>query len=415
MKLEQVNISGYGIYHDYQMDLEPDLTVIYGFNGSGKSTFLSFIGALLYGFNVRGSGKRFEPLRGGVHGGSAIVNTLGQRYQITRTAGSKSAGDLEITDLNNGAVLNEERLGSMLGGLTRNVFNAVFAFDLAELQRLELLADQDLVSLLYDVGLGTNVSLTDLNRYLTDTMDGIYKPRGRKPELNDTLVALRDVKKQIRMIQDMPQQYSALVTQEELINNEVQELRHSLTKSEHELQGVNLCLDMWPQWQEFLVIEKQLEDLPFLDLPERGLIRIQELSEKIEQLTAKISELDRGLTHQPQFSQLIANHKQVTELLGTLTSLEPRLQNIQREMEITTQRLHQLENEYEQDYNQLQIVTAEIEQELPKGLQGVDLATKKSWLQEIYQMITQTKPRKVTNIVGRIVAGCGWLVVLVVF
>ena len=62
MRLEQLKIDGYGILWDLQIEFEPGVTVIYGLNGTGKTTLMNFIRACLYGFQPRNSPQRYEPI-----------------------------------------------------------------------------------------------------------------------------------------------------------------------------------------------------------------------------------------------------------------------------------------------------------------------------------------------------------------
>ena len=131
MKLEQIRINGFGILHDLSIDFEPDLTIIYGLNGSGKSTLLNFVRSVLYGFYQRGSSKRYEPLRGGSHGGSILVSDQGRRLLLSRTSDRRSGGALTIEDLNNGTSGSEDYVSGLQGHF-QSLFETVYAFGLAD-------------------------------------------------------------------------------------------------------------------------------------------------------------------------------------------------------------------------------------------------------------------------------------------
>ena len=94
MRITDLSINGFGIFRDVSiMDLSPGLTVFEGRNEAGKSTLMSFIRAVLFGFESRKSNQnRYEPLRGGKHGGSLTLLSDDQTlYRIERSEGS-SAG-----------------------------------------------------------------------------------------------------------------------------------------------------------------------------------------------------------------------------------------------------------------------------------------------------------------------------------
>lgn len=53
MRLERMNIQGFGAVRDKSLTIEAPVTVLYGPNEAGKSTVLYFIRAMLYGFPAK--------------------------------------------------------------------------------------------------------------------------------------------------------------------------------------------------------------------------------------------------------------------------------------------------------------------------------------------------------------------------
>ncbi|MGB4616005.1 MAG: AAA family ATPase, partial [Limnochordia bacterium] len=213
MKLEQLKINGFGILNDLAIDFEPDLTVIYGLNGSGKSTLLNFLRSVLYGFYHRGSPRRYEPLRGGSHGGSIVISEGGQRYLLSRVGDRRSGGVLIIEDLQTGVSLPEEHVQRLIGGISQSLFETVYAFGLSELQQLKFIQDQDLSALLYSIGLGADISLADIYDSLDTAMDSIYKSRGSKPELNRIQALLVENSARIKAMSGITRQYQELTAE----------------------------------------------------------------------------------------------------------------------------------------------------------------------------------------------------------
>jgi uncharacterized protein YhaN len=50
----------------------------------GKSTLMAFIRAMFFGFDKRGTAKRYEPLNGGSHGGSLELLVGDTRLRLER-------------------------------------------------------------------------------------------------------------------------------------------------------------------------------------------------------------------------------------------------------------------------------------------------------------------------------------------
>ena len=66
MKIENIRIDGFGVWSDKTWGpLEPGLNVFHGPNETGKSTLMAFIRSILFGFDRRGSSRRYEPVNGG--------------------------------------------------------------------------------------------------------------------------------------------------------------------------------------------------------------------------------------------------------------------------------------------------------------------------------------------------------------
>ena len=136
LKIQRMYVNGFGIHHDrtFQLDLDAQATVFYGHNEAGKSTLMSFIRAMLFGFPKRNNKlERYEPLSGGVHGGVlTMVDHNGTEIRLERYEKNSS---LKLI-LSDGSEAGETALQSLLGGLTADLYKNLFAFSLSELQRL---------------------------------------------------------------------------------------------------------------------------------------------------------------------------------------------------------------------------------------------------------------------------------------
>ena len=97
MYIDQMEISGFGIYSGLSLNLEPGLNIILVENEAGKSTCHEFVRFMLYG-RPRGA-SRYEPLRGGEHGGELELVTLAeQSFRLKRTG--KEPNKFSLVDEN---------------------------------------------------------------------------------------------------------------------------------------------------------------------------------------------------------------------------------------------------------------------------------------------------------------------------
>lgn len=107
MKIISCNIANFGKLHDRTFSFEEGLNRMTEPNGWGKSTLTAFIKAMLYGFDgdnkrdeLSSERKRYNPWQGGTYGGSMSFEAGGKRYLVSRTFGTRPAGDtFELRDL----------------------------------------------------------------------------------------------------------------------------------------------------------------------------------------------------------------------------------------------------------------------------------------------------------------------------
>lgn len=186
MRIERLTVNGFGVLSDMvSPDFGPGLNVIYGENGAGKSTLLEFVRAILFGFRGAG-GLQYKPVSSGRHGGEIHVAMAdGRRIRISREPGKPVAGIATATL--EGAPLSLEAL---LGGATRDLFEHVFAFSLADIDEAGALNEGDLQNRIYAAAAGTGAAgapaiVARLNREIEE----IFKPNASNPAINAMLAA----------------------------------------------------------------------------------------------------------------------------------------------------------------------------------------------------------------------------------
>ncbi|MFC4765906.1 ATP-binding protein [Effusibacillus consociatus] len=93
MRIDRLEIHGFGKYQNYTLDLKDGLQVIYGPNEAGKTTLQSFVLAMLFGMKKPGKKRtvyteehsRYMPWQGEVYGGVLECTINGQSYRIERS------------------------------------------------------------------------------------------------------------------------------------------------------------------------------------------------------------------------------------------------------------------------------------------------------------------------------------------
>lgn len=131
MRLQAINIDGFGALRDYSLRFPDGAVLYYGPNERGKSTVLHFLRAMFYGLgDRRGEGnlrERFTPWEGGKMGGHVWFRLGGTNYELTRTFGERKGLDqVSLTDLDKNRrveLADPEQPGAELFGLEAEVFN----------------------------------------------------------------------------------------------------------------------------------------------------------------------------------------------------------------------------------------------------------------------------------------------------
>ncbi|RAU92097.1 AAA family ATPase [Paenibacillus sp. YN15] len=199
MKIREIRVEGFGGLQNRTVLLHGPMTVLYGPNEAGKSTLLHLIRAVLFGFPSRQSGlERFEPAKGGVHGGSLVLEPApGERVRVFRRSAdaaasggrgrAPSAGLVTVT-LPDGREGGEELLRELLGGVTAEQFRNLFAFTLTELQELHTLTSEELGGFLHSAGLGVRASaVRETEKRLAQELESRFRPKGRSQGIGQLL------------------------------------------------------------------------------------------------------------------------------------------------------------------------------------------------------------------------------------
>ncbi|CAD7032903.1 DNA recombination protein RecF [Pseudorhizobium endolithicum] len=183
MRFERLDILRYGALTDRCLAFRPDanLHVIYGPNEAGKSSALSAISDLLFGFPDR-TPYGFQSDAATLRIGASIASRSGARVEFRRRKGRKSTL-LAATDAEE--ALPDDALTPFLGTLSRDVFERAFGLNSLSLRaggESMLKSGGEIGSLLFSAASGLT-GLMDLRKELEGEADSIYAPRRSKDRL----------------------------------------------------------------------------------------------------------------------------------------------------------------------------------------------------------------------------------------
>ena len=232
MRIERLELDGFGRFSGAGWDLGPGLTVVLGANEAGKTTLLNGIRALLFGFEATRDGRAWYPaFAGGRRGGRLVLLTAaGERWAVERHGDRGGTGSLTVR-APNGNTGGQETLDRLLAGVDKELFTNVFAFGLGELQSIGSLSGEGVRSRIYGAGSGLGgMSAADLERNLRARQEAVFRPRGRDQELNRLVGRIEELRQRIAELEQQPARYEAL-------HRELEELARERERVEEARRG----------------------------------------------------------------------------------------------------------------------------------------------------------------------------------
>ncbi|MGB3445639.1 MAG: AAA family ATPase, partial [Xanthobacteraceae bacterium] len=175
MKLAQLAFERYGVFTDRVLTFDPDATlhIIHGANETGKTSALSAIGDLLFGFGARTT-YNFMHDNNTLRIGGLLQHSDGRQLAIRRRKGSKNTL-LDSAD----QALPDDTLAPWLGGIARDTFDREFGLTAEALRHGGddlLKAGGRLAETLSASSAGLS-ALTQLKERLQGEADALFTPR----------------------------------------------------------------------------------------------------------------------------------------------------------------------------------------------------------------------------------------------
>jgi uncharacterized protein YhaN len=196
MRLLAVQIDQFGQFINQRFEFpDPSLLIIQGQNEAGKTTLVTFIKYMLFGFPKRSDLKPMgiDTANEGLFGGRLeLVHLTVGRVVIERYF--KKAGGQAVLYLEDGHVLGEEKLKEWLHGLDLTLFEAIFCINLDRLGELQRLKDETLQHYLFSTGMLGNSRILELEKQLDKETSDRFKPNGRLPVINQKITELEEIR-----------------------------------------------------------------------------------------------------------------------------------------------------------------------------------------------------------------------------
>ncbi|MEK6190564.1 MAG: AAA family ATPase [Carnobacterium alterfunditum] len=333
LKIESIEIYGYGKWVDYKIDNINKLQLFYGKNEAGKTTIMSFVHSILFGFPSKISSElRYEPKSSSQYGGRLFLT--GTQYgdvQIERVRG-KANGNVTIT-FANGETSGEEYLEKILAGLDKATYQALFSFNLAGLQKVQQLNREKLNRYFLSVGtIGNEQLLKVADKFQTEASK-LFKPNGRVTVINKKMAEVESKRKQMKLAKEKNSQYMDWLLEKDDLEKRLVSLREQRTHYEDKLIKLNQLEANWILFSEMQDIQRQITKEQTIELPKDGLYQLNHYNQEINQLKLTINQQQERLnylnnnTEETRLLKVLIEHRdEIASLMQQLDDIQATLQ-----------------------------------------------------------------------------------------
>jgi len=335
LKIENIYIDGFGIWNDRTWSvLVPGLNVFHGPNETGKSTFMAFIRSMLFGFEKRGSAKRYEPLKGGSHGGWLDLIVGDTRLRLERKPGRHVRGT--VTVYAGDAVSDETALERLLGGTTKTLYHNVFAFGLEELEQFHTLQETEIATHISGAGLGIGASRwTAVQKDLEERQGALFLARGQNSTINVAFKELEAIRDDLDRTEHEPQDYLAAHEVRMRLAAELSALEEAVAEVSRKIEHYAKRLKNRPLVERRNAIELQLRELARVDsFPDGGIERLDLLLKQrrsyLEERVRNQSALEAGRVRRRQLRVDNEDCARRAQIIESLRTLAPRVDATRR-------------------------------------------------------------------------------------
>ena len=346
MWIKHVEIAGFGKFHQQSFDFSDGLQVVYGQNESGKSTLRAFILGMLFGFpSRRYPVERYEPQATSQYGGSLDLVVDDVTYRLTRL-GDQSA---TLINLATQAPQPLSLLAHWLTPYDEEQYKQLFTFNQAELTAIKTLRASDLNTQLQQVGLVGSAPWRATAQSLRDNADELYKPRGRKPELNQALHRYHDLQIQVQAAKQNYPAYQELQAQIQSLQTEQAASERTLNELNTQQQRLAELRNQWPVYQQLQQLRAQVSQDGQVLTPAE-IKRAQQLLQQQTDLQHSLAGARQQLSEQPvdeQSQGLLGFYVKHQTEFETLEGQLPTLQQAFGQYQALTAQVDQARTTYE--------------------------------------------------------------------
>lgn len=267
MKINAFDIYEFGNLAKQSLkNLPSGLIIFLGQNEAGKSTSLEFFRTLLTGFPASRTKKAREGIFAQKTANTGGILELDTKYasslKIERTLNSFQVFNHE------GKALPQSVYENLLAGTNRDIYSALYAFSLNELQTLDTLEAEEVRTVLYGTSFG--LGLYSPQKALTQ-IDSALNSKGTKSLIHNesfrnffktNCLALEDINHKIKEYTEKNKAIDTFYQEYELEQEHLQVVREEKAQKQEKLHFLKTKIQAWQIYTQWHLTEQKIQRVP---------------------------------------------------------------------------------------------------------------------------------------------------------
>ncbi|MFZ0476511.1 MAG: AAA family ATPase [Halobacillus sp.] len=358
MKIKEIHIYGFGKWKDHSIKLENEqVTLITGQNEAGKSTLYQFILFILFGLPPK-EREFYRPKSGGSVGGKLIISTREYGDVGIERLHEKENGKV-VCRMKDGREEGEEWLKYQLGRMNRDVYDSIYSFNAEDLTNLNQLRGSEIGEVLLNIGLTGSEQIYQTEKWLDKMSQDLFKPKGRKPEVNQQLQVVEDLYRKQAMAEKEEGSYQELKSDLIKWTEQVKETSEEISDRRNEQYSLEQMMKALPLVLEFHQLKTEMkEDDGDNSFPEEGRERYQQVKEAILPLESEKqvtkTRQEEWLSRQRAIKQQLVSEEDWKEA-ESLLEKQAGFERASHEIEQWKERKAELQERIEYDRKQMHV------------------------------------------------------------
>ncbi|MGN2620534.1 DNA repair/recombination ATPase SbcE [Bacillus stercoris] len=319
LRIISLHIYQYGKFSNrtFHFSASP-VQVIYGLNEAGKTTMMSFIESMLFGFPKT---KKYEPKSGGVYGG--ILEAEHPEYGVLKIERTKGTAEKLRVYTEKGEVKDGDVLKRLFQGTDRSLYKAIYSFDVFGLQEIHAFNRDKIGEFLLFSSLFGAEAVSKLDSRLTKESERLYKPNGRNPQLNQELETLKQLAVKLKQAEAEEAGYHQLLEEKRTFEARLAAAETELKETAEHIRMIEGAIERKPLLNEKATLEQVIAEFPehagqfpadALHQLEKYESHLHPKSAQLEALRVKMAELDKQRQKLTPDKELLTKETLIQEL-----------------------------------------------------------------------------------------------------